>query len=367
MTAPADTGDLAFEGALDELEALVERLEAGDLALEQALATFERGVALSRRCAELLDRAEQRIDELVRAQGGAAVRPFSAENARERLSRVDAQDYLAACLPRVERALDEALPRADEPPARLHAAMRHLLFPGGKRLRPALALAAAEAVGGDADAALPAAVAVELVHVYSLVHDDLPCMDDDVERRGRPTVHVAFDEATAVLAGDALLTAAFAALVAGAGERDAAARVLAVRDLARAAGAAGLVGGQVDDLARTRSTSAAAVESVHARKSAALIAAVDHARARGSRGASEALLAKLSAAGVATGIAFQITDDLLDADDDEGCSLVRVIGEAAARERAQALLDQALAEIAELGARAEPLRALLRYAVQRKL
>lgn len=278
---------------------------------------------------------------------------------------MDAQEYLAACLPRVERALDRALPSAGEPPARLHAAMRHLLFPGGKRLRPALALAAAEAVGGDADAALPAAVAVELVHVYSLVHDDLPCMDDDVERRGRPTVHVAFDEATAVLAGDALLTAAFAALVAEASERDAAARVLAVRDLARAAGAAGLVGGQVDDLAGAFE-SAAAVESVHARKSAALIAASITAGAR-LAGASEALLARLSAAGVATGIAFQITDDLLDADDDEGCSLVRVIGEAAARERAQALLDQALAEIAELGARAEPLRALLRYAVQRKL
>ena len=109
---------------------------------------------------------------------------------------MDASDYLDSCLPRVDRALDEALPRADAPPERLHAAMRHLIFPGGKRLRPALALAAAEAVGGDADAALPAAVAVELVHVYSLVHDDLPCMDDDVERRGRPTVHVAFDEAT---------------------------------------------------------------------------------------------------------------------------------------------------------------------------
>jgi geranylgeranyl pyrophosphate synthase len=278
---------------------------------------------------------------------------------------MDAQEYLAACLPRVDRALDTALRRADEPPARLHAAMRHLIFPGGKRLRPALALAAAEAVGGDTSAALPAAVAVELVHVYSLVHDDLPCMDDDVERRGRPTVHVAFDEATAVLAGDALLTAAFAALVAGAGERDASARVLAVRDLARAAGSMGLVGGQVDDLAGSFE-SAAAVESVHARKSAALIAASITTGAR-LAGASETLLAKLHTAGLAIGIAFQITDDLLDAEDDEGCSLVRVIGEPSARERAQALLDQALAEIAELGAHAEPLRALLRYAVQRKL
>jgi geranylgeranyl diphosphate synthase, type II len=293
---------------------------------------------------------------------------------------MDAQEYLAACLPRVDRALDEVLPRADAPPERLHAAMRHLIFPGGKRLRPALALAAAEAVGGATDAAMPAAIAVELVHVYSLVHDDLPCMDDDVERRGRPTVHVAFDEATAVLAGDALLTAAFGALVDGATERDAAARILAVRDLAHAAGAAGLVGGQVDDLAsasfaqraegeRSPSSafnSAAAVESVHARKSAALIAASITTGAR-LAGAGETLLAQLHAAGIATGVAFQITDDLLDAEDDEGCSLVRVIGEPAARERAQALLDSALAELAELGPRAEPLRALLRYAVQRKL
>jgi geranylgeranyl diphosphate synthase, type II len=278
---------------------------------------------------------------------------------------MDAQEYLAACLPRVDRALDAALPRAEEPPVRLHAAMRHLIFPGGKRLRPALALAAAEAVGGKTSAALPAAVAVELVHVYSLVHDDLPCMDDDVERRGRPTVHVAFDEATAVLAGDALLAAAFAALVAGAGAGDAWARVLAVRDLARAAGAAGLVGGQVDDLAGSFE-SAAAVESVHARKSAALIAASITTGAR-LAGASEALLAVLHAAGVAAGTAFQITDDLLDAEDDGSCSLVRVIGEPAARERAQVLLEQALAEVAGLGARAEPLRALLRYAVQRKL
>ena len=278
---------------------------------------------------------------------------------------MDAQDYLAACLPPVDRALEAALPRADVPPARLHAAMRHLIFPGGKRLRPALALAAAEAVGADPSAALPAAVAVELVHVYSLVHDDLPCMDDDVERRGRPTVHVAFDEATAVLAGDALLTAAFEALTAGAGPRDAALRALAVRDLARAAGAAGLVGGQVDDLS-SADGSAAAVESVHARKTAALIAAAITTGAR-LAGASEAQIASLHAAGIAAGIAFQITDDLLDADEDEGTSLVRAIGEPAARERAQALLDDALAQIAGLGASAEPLRALLRFVVSRKL
>src|SRR5262249_22327478 len=218
-----------------------------------------RGAARSRRTTDR--RARARAGR--RRRGAPVLRGSRARG----LTMADAQDYLAAVLPRVERALEAALSRAGEPPARLHAAMRHLLFPGGKRLRPALALAAAEAVGGDVDAALPAAVAVELVHVYSLVHDDLPCMDDDVERRGRPTVHVAFDEATAVLAGDALLAAAFAALSEGAGEGDAPRRVLAARDLARAAGAAGLVGGQIDDLAGAFD-SAAAVESVHARKSA---------------------------------------------------------------------------------------------------
>src|SRR5262249_32014394 len=161
-------------------------------------------------------------------------------------------------------------------------------------------------------------------HVYSLVHDDLPCMDDDVERRGRPTVHVAFDEATAVLAGDALLAAAFAALVTGASERDASARVLAVRDLARAAGATGLVGGRVAARAGA-CAGAAAIESVHARKTAALIAVAITTGAR-LAGASEPVLARLHAAGVAAGVAFQITDDLLDAESDESCSLVRAIG-----------------------------------------
>ena len=125
---------------------------------------------------------------------------------------MDVLAYLAERAQLVDRLLERAVPPASEPPERLHAAMRHLLFPGGKRFRPALAFAGAEAVGGRPEAALPVAAAVELVHTYSLVHDDLPCMDDDVERRGKPTVHVAFGEATAVLAGDALLAAAFEVL-----------------------------------------------------------------------------------------------------------------------------------------------------------
>ncbi len=278
---------------------------------------------------------------------------------------MDARAYLLERRPLLERALDAAVPAQTAAPANLHAAMRHLLFPGGKRLRPTLALAAAEAVGAPPEAALPAAVAVELVHTYSLIHDDLPCMDDDAERRGRPTVHVAYGEAVAVLAGDALLAGAFGALLDGAGPGEAAARNGAARDVARAAGSLELVGGQVDDLAfPPDETDPARIESVHARKSAALIAASVSAGAR-LGGADAATLARLERFGRALGIAFQIADDLLDADRGESCSLVRAVGAEAARSRADALLESALGEIGDLGERAEPLRALARYAVRR--
>jgi geranylgeranyl pyrophosphate synthase len=253
---------------------------------------------------------------------------------------------------RLDAALDDALGPADGASERLVAAMRHLLFPGGKRLRPALALAGAEAVGGDADAAMPVAIAVELVHAYSLIHDDLPCMDDDDERRGRPTVHVAFDEATAVLAGDALLTLAFEVLARDARTADASRRVATVADLAHAAGAVGLVGGQVDDLAPTSPTQQW-VEHVHARKSAALLAASITGGAR-LAGASDEVLVRLQRAGIAAGIAFQNTDDLLDADEDDVCSLLRVMGPEKARQRAETLLEEALGECAGRGAPPAP-------------
>jgi len=276
---------------------------------------------------------------------------------------VKAEAILQAHAARVDRLLEEALPPASAPPPELHAAMRHLLFPGGKRLRPALALAAAEAVGATPDTALPLAAAVELVHTYSLVHDDLPCMDDDVERRGRPTVHVLFGEAVAVLAGDALLAAAFE-LLAGAGAP--AERLLgASADLARAAGSLALVGGQVDDLRlQEASPSAKEIESVHARKSAALIAASIVGGARLGGGDASAL-AKLRRFGEAVGVAFQIADDLLDEDTDGACSSVRVLGPAGARARAEELLASALGELDAFGAAAEPLRILARYAVRR--
>jgi geranylgeranyl diphosphate synthase type II len=278
---------------------------------------------------------------------------------------VDVRAYLLERAPLIEGALQVAVPPAAEPPGELHAAMRHLLFPGGKRLRPALAMAAAEAVGGRCEFALPMAAAVELIHTYSLIHDDLPCMDDDVERRGRPAVHVAYGEATAVLAGDGLQAAAFAVLgrapEGGVPERN----LAAVRDLAEAAGSLHLVGGQVDDLAfDPAETRPERVESVHARKSAALIAAAVVGGAR-LAGADERTLARLRRFGECVGVAFQIADDLADEGEGDPCSMVRAVGGEPARARANALLATALREIEDWGERAEPLRALARYAVWR--
>ncbi len=206
--------------------------------------------------------------------------PHSGEN---RGLPVDVAAYMAERIPLVDHAIEARLGELSSGdgaiPATLSGAMRHLLFPGGKRLRPVMALAAAEAVGGPAEAALPLGVAVEMVHTYSLIHDDLPCMDDDDLRRGRPTVHNAYDEATAVLAGDALLTEAFAVLAEGAAPAEAALRIQTVALLSHSAGAQGLVGGQVDDLAfeaaggEAEGTRAAFLASIHARKTAALFRA----------------------------------------------------------------------------------------------
>jgi len=279
---------------------------------------------------------------------------------------VDARTYLLERAPLVERALDAAVPAAETPPVRLHGAMRHLIFPGGKRLRPILALAAAEAVGAPPERALPLAVAVELVHTYSLVHDDLPCMDDDDERRGRPTVHRAYDEPTAVLAGDALLALAFeVALTAPAPGVSGVARAAATAELARTAGSHALVGGQVDDIAFDAATADAhSVESIHERKTAALIAvSIVGGALLGGADADQA--EALRRFGMGVGVAFQIADDLLDAGED-ACSLVGLLGADAARERGENLLAGALAELEGFGERAEPLRALALFALRRK-
>lgn len=212
----------------------------------------------------------------------------------------------------VERGLDQYLPAATTRPGRLHEAMRYSVQAGGKRLRPVLVLAAAELFGAKADAALPAAVAVECLHTYSLIHDDLPCMDNDDLRRGRPTAHRQFDEATALLAGDALLTHAFSMLAEAYATQPALAHAL-IRELASAAGSRRLIGGQMEDLlAEKKNASPNELEFIHLNKTAAMIEA---ALVMGGLvgGADTEALATLRRVGRELGLAFQIVDDVLDA------------------------------------------------------
>jgi geranylgeranyl diphosphate synthase type II len=285
--------------------------------------------------------------------------------------------------PRLEAATD----LSDDAPPRLIAAMRHALLAPGKRLRPALALEAARICGGTWEQAAPAAIAVEMIHAYSLVHDDLPAMDDDDLRRGRPTCHRAFDEATAILCGDALQPLAFATLATG---LPAAAAGEACRVLAVAAGAEALVGGQSDDLAAERGwvsnladhTAAEQVnwmERIHRRKTGCLfLAALDLGCL--AAGGDQTHRDALAAYGRAFGLAFQIADDLLDAegteadlgkrvgkDADRGkLTFPTVIGVAASRKRADELTAEAVAAVAPFGEPAASLIALARWIVGRR-
>ena len=286
----------------------------------------------------------------------------------------------------VEPRLDRALACSPEAAPRLVEAMRYAVLAPGKRLRPALALWAAEACGGSWEAAAPAAVAVELIHAYSLVHDDLPAMDDDDLRRGRPTCHRAFDEATAILCGDALQASAFEVL---ARDMPAASAARACLALARAAGAEALAGGQADDLAAERGwisdlASAPAAEQVawmdriNRRKTGALFLAALELGGLAA-GADAARLAALARFGRAFGQAFQIADDLLDAEGDEAAvgkrvgkdagrgklTFPTVEGLAAARARAERLAAEAAAAAAELGDSAGDLGRLATWIVGR--
>ncbi len=222
-----------------------------------------------------------------------------------------------AQLRRVETGLDLWLPKSDVRPGRIHAAMRYSVEAGGKRIRPVIVLATADFLqpAGPRDA-VPAAVAVECLHTYSLIHDDLPCMDNDDLRRGRPTVHRAFDEATALLAGDALLTHALGLVVTAYAAEPALAVGLAA-DMADAAGSRRLIGGQVEDLAAEGRTdlTAADLDFIHLNKTAAML---ELSFSLGARigGASEAERASLVRVGRELGLAFQIIDDVLDATSD---------------------------------------------------
>ena len=276
-----------------------------------------------------------------------------------------------------ELALDRFVPAAQTRPARLHSAMRYSLEAGGKRIRPVLVFAAAELFGRRADAAA-AAAAIECVHTYSLIHDDLPALDNDDLRRGRPTCHKAFDEPTAILAGDALLTHAFTLLATRYADRPILATALAC-ELGQAAGSTELIGGQMEDIeAETTPATRDQVEFIHNGKTAAMIAC---SLALGGLigGADDAQLATLRRLGRAVGLAFQTIDDVLDATatsaelgktagkdaKSEKATMVRVLGLDGARERAAAHTATALAELAKLPGDTTFLRALVESLLHR--
>jgi len=291
-------------------------------------------------------------------------------------------DHLRDDAHAVEAALDASLPAETAWPARIHRATRYSLFAGGKRLRPLLVLAACDAVGGNRADALPLACAVELIHTYSLIHDDLPAMDDDDLRRGKPTSHKVFGEAIAILAGDALLTRAFELL--GQVPADATAdqvrrRLATIALLGEACGTSGLIGGQVVDVESEHlEVDAATLERIHRAKTGALLGAC--VRGGGILGGAhtESLL-RLAEYGSAIGLAFQIVDDLLDATQGSStlgktagkdvaagkATYVRIHGLERSRALVGELLAQALDALAPFGARGERLATLARRIVER--
>ncbi len=294
---------------------------------------------------------------------------------------MDLKTYLAERQSQVDRALEKYLPAEDVLPSSLHRAMRYSVFAGGKRIRPILLLAACEAVGGEIAPALPAACALEMIHTYSLIHDDLPAMDDDDFRRGRLTCHKVFGEATAILAGDALLTEAFIVLCdPGAAKQIAPATLRRVGHLiARAAGSQGMVGGQVVDMeTEGKEFDLPTLQYIHTRKTGALILASLQAGAL-LGGADEVGFAAVTRYGEAAGLAFQIADDILDivgeqevlgkdigSDEARGkATYPALFGIEASRARARELRDLAVTALEPLGERAEPLRQIATFIVDR--
>lgn len=287
-------------------------------------------------------------------------------------------DYANEVRPQIDAALDRYSQYDDQCPARLRDAIRHSLLAPGKRLRPLLVLMAAEACGYDRRQAMPAACAVEMIHTYSLIHDDLPAMDDDDLRRGLPTCHAAFDEATAILAGDALLAQAFEVLASGGYDATVTARC--VLELAQAAGARALVGGQADDLAAEfKGGDVAFLEHIHRRKTGALF--LVSLRLGGLvAAASPEQMQALDRYAKALGLAFQIVDDLLDLegdatemgkrtnkDSDAGkLTFPALLGVEESQRRAQHLVTQAREALAPLHDRAALLDALAGYVLERK-
>lgn len=282
---------------------------------------------------------------------------------------------------RVESVLDRALPPALQPPARLHEAMRYSVLGGGKRLRPLLAYAACECFGGSAAHADASAAALEIIHAYSLIHDDLPAMDNDDLRRGKPTSHIAFGEATAILAGDALQALAFEVLANDGGTpADTSTRLTMLRTLATACGAHGMAGGQAFDLDGVgKKLSVSELERMHAYKTGALIRAAVVLGALASGQADSAHIKVMGHVGAHIGLAFQIRDDILDIEGDtavigkrQGADIAldkptypSILGMEASRNLAESLRQQSIELLAGFGANADSLRDLAHYAVDR--
>jgi geranylgeranyl diphosphate synthase type II len=294
---------------------------------------------------------------------------------------MELKSYLEECRQKVDHALDQYLPAEDVLPQKLHQAIRYSVFAGGKRIRPILMLSACLTVGGAVEKVLPAACAMEMIHTYSLIHDDLPAMDDDDFRRGRPTCHKVYGEDMAILAGDALLTEAFLLLsrpVDGQGvSTDTLRRVINI--IARCAGSKGMVGGQVVDMeSEGKNIDLPTLEYIHTHKTGALILASVQAGALLGGGDEEAFNA-LSRYAEAAGLAFQVADDILDIVGDQallgkdvGSDVARgkatypaLLGLEPARERARELRDMAVAALAGFDHRADPLRDIAHFIVDR--
>ena len=290
------------------------------------------------------------------------------------------EQWMRATLDRVETALEHYLPDTDIAPARLHEAMRYAVLGGGKRVRPLLVHAAGELTGASAPAVEAASAALEMIHVYSLVHDDMPAMDDDALRRGKPTVHIQYDEATALLVGDALQSQAFVALTTeGNGLADGQQAAL-VRELALASGSLGMAGGQAIDLESVgRKLSRPELETMHRKKTGALLrASVRMGALAGTHPGADAL-ASLDHYAAAIGLAFQVVDDILDVTADSATlgktagkdaqhdkpTYVSIIGLDASRELAAQLGRDAHAAIQPFGARGQRLAELADLVVNR--
>ena len=292
----------------------------------------------------------------------------------------DFQSWVAAQQARFENVLSEVLPRAEAAPQRLHEAMRYAVLDGGKRVRPLLAFAAGELAGAEVARVNIAAAAVELIHAYSLVHDDMPCMDNDVLRRGKPTCHVQYDEATALLVGDSLQTLAFQLLAEHRLSDDAARQLEMIRLLAVASGSRGMAGGQAIDLDSVgKALALPELEFMHIHKTGALIrSAVLLGAHCGTTTAAQ--LARLDHFGKCVGLAFQVVDDVLDCEADTATlgktagkdadngkpTYVSLLGIQAARDMAQRLHSEALETLDEFGGAARRLRELADFIVLRK-